>query len=133
MNEYRFISYMLVMIFKGLIFFFIIYLLSLKMDIFYWGDQTNDGLYLIIIPMYLFPLILILSFIKWLLLRKINLPFYIRGSQILYIFICMVIIVIISLSILDSLISIFLSAFAGILALIEPIIVFRIKNEGKPE
>jgi hypothetical protein len=74
-----------VMTFISLTCFYVSYLPTLTMDLFPWGDSTRDGLYLLIVPIFLIPLILVLSLIKWTLLRKLALPNYIKFSWTLLI------------------------------------------------
>ena len=74
-----------VMTFISLTCFYVSYLPTLTMDLFPWGDSTRDGLYLLIVPIFLIPLILVLSLIKWTLLRKLALPSYIKFSWTLLI------------------------------------------------
>jgi len=62
------------------------------MDLFPWGDSTRDGLYLLIVPIFLIPLILVLSLIKWTLLRKLALPNYIKFSWTLLIWLGLIVI-----------------------------------------
>jgi hypothetical protein len=65
--------------------FFISYLPTLTLDLFPWGSSTTDGLYLLIVPLFLIPLILVLSVVKWLLTRRTTLPHYIKYSWTLLI------------------------------------------------
>jgi hypothetical protein len=65
--------------------FFISYLPTLTVDLFPWGNSTTDGLYLLIVPLFLMPLILVLSVVKWLLARRTTLPDYIKYSWTLLI------------------------------------------------
>jgi hypothetical protein len=65
--------------------FFISYLPTLTLDLFPWGSSTTDGLYLLFVPLFLIPLILVLSVVKWLLTRRTTLPHYIKYSWTLLI------------------------------------------------
>jgi hypothetical protein len=65
------------------LFGYLAYLPTLKIDFFSWGNSKNDGLYLLVVPMILLPLIIVFSIIKYLILRKIDTTFLFRNSFIL--------------------------------------------------
>src|SRR5262245_52272963 len=56
-----------------------------KIDLFNEHAQSEDGLYLLIVPFVFIPVVFIFSIIKWAILRNSHLPRYIRLSHILYI------------------------------------------------
>lgn len=49
----------------------ILYTLSYRLDLFPWGSSQHDGLFMIVIPIWILPIIYVLSFIRW-LIRKEN-------------------------------------------------------------
>jgi hypothetical protein len=53
-------------------FFYMAYLPTLKIDFFTWGNNHIDGLYLLVVPMILLPLVIVFSLLKYWIVRKMN-------------------------------------------------------------
>jgi hypothetical protein len=50
----------------------IIYTLSYRLNFFPWGSSKHDGLFVIVIPIWILPAVYVFSFIRWLITRKEN-------------------------------------------------------------
>jgi hypothetical protein len=61
-------------------FFYMAYLPTLKIDFFSWGNNHNDGLYLLVVPMILLPLVIVFSLLKYWIVRKMNDAVFLRWS-----------------------------------------------------
>lgn len=62
---------------------YLAYLPTLKTDVFNWGNTNNDGLYLLVVPIVLLPLVIFFSTVKYLIIRKIDAPIAYKFSFIL--------------------------------------------------
>lgn len=68
---------------------YLAYLPTLKIDLFSWGNSKNNGLYLLIVPMILLPLIIGFSIVKYLIVRKADISFLFKNSFILTILVAL--------------------------------------------
>jgi len=49
---------------------YVAYLPTIRLDMFYWGNSKYDGLYLLVIPLAFLPVVILLSVLKFLVVRK---------------------------------------------------------------
>ena len=87
----RLILLILFILTKASIIFYAGYLNTFKIDKFNWGNSNNDGLYLLIIPFVILPVILILSALEWVLIKNSRYPGYVKIGLCLSIFIILII------------------------------------------
>ena len=105
MNEMRIFIYYILQSVLILIVFFAAVLPTFLIDV-PWGDSRRDGLFLLVIPVYLLPLTLILTLFKFLLIRgKIKERKYKRSM----IYPTMMILLASGLAASDSIVAVFLS------------------------
>lgn len=82
MNKCISILYVTVMAIMAICFVAILYTLSYRLDLFPWGSSQHDGLFMIVIPIWILPIVYVLSFIKWLITRKRNPHRFRRGANV---------------------------------------------------
>ena len=102
-------------------FFYTAYLQTYMMDEFKWGSSNHDGLYLLVIPVVLLPLLIVLNSLKWFILRRLDIDFYLKRSHFLYVSLGLLIFIFASLE--GYAIGLLLGVIAGVLAIIEAIIL----------
>ena len=64
----------------GFAFYELAYMATLRLDFFEWGNSQNDGLYILFVPVFLLPTILVVSFIKYLVMKKLNVGVFYKWS-----------------------------------------------------
>ncbi len=99
------------------------YLQTYLINYFEWGSTNNDGLFMIIVPLYVMPILFLLLLIKGVVLRKLKLPVIVKKSYIAYFVLTVLIFGTISSG--TSLFAMVLSLIAGILAIIESFYIIR--------
>jgi hypothetical protein len=62
---------------------YLAYLPTILVDYFSWGSSKRDGLYLLIVPFGLLPLIIILSVAKYLIVRKMAVSQFVKFNFVL--------------------------------------------------
>lgn len=66
---------------------YLAYLPTLKIDFFPWGNNKNDGLYLLVVPMVLLPMLLVFSLLKYFIVRKADTSVFFKWTFTFTIFI----------------------------------------------
>ncbi len=66
------------------LFYYSAYLQSFKVDYFLWGTN-NDGLFLLVIPLIILPILVLLSIMKWFLIKRSNISAIIKNGHWVYI------------------------------------------------
>ncbi len=68
-------------------FLYLAYLPTLKIDFFSWGNNKNDGLYLLVVPMILLPLLIVFSVLKYFVVKKAKVSIFFKWTFSFTIFI----------------------------------------------
>lgn len=84
MNKSLKIFYVILMFVMALCFLVILYTLSYRLDPFPWGSSQHDGLFMIVIPIWILPIVYILSFIRWLMTRRYDSSEFSKITNIIY-------------------------------------------------
>lgn len=121
MRDKNLIWIFLIMVGIAFLFFYMAYLQTFKLDAFTWGNSSNDGLYLLVIPLILLPSIFILGMIKWALVRNSNAPIYLKRSHFMYIALSLLIFIFSSVESYWA--GLIVGLFAGVLSVIEPFLL----------
>ena len=69
----RLILFFIGQVLLGLAFFYLTYLPTYRIDFFEWGNKNTDGLYLLIVPFYLLPTIVLISIMKFFVTKGLKL------------------------------------------------------------
>ena len=91
----------------------IAYLYSLKVDVFPWGNEDRDGLYLLFLQIENLPILIILIILKYFVSRKSK-YYYIKYSYILYMLFGLIVCLFNNSMIFGMLISVLLSIVISI-------------------
>ncbi len=95
------------------------YLQTFMLEEFKWGNVNNDGLYFLVIPFIVLPIIFTLGLVKWMILRKLSIDILLRISQ--WIYLVMGLVILASSSVQSYWVGIVIGIAGGILSSIEPI------------
>ncbi len=123
MNNKKLLLIYLVQLILTISFFYMAYLQTFMLEVFEWGNVNNDGLYLLLIPFIVLPIILIAGLVKWMVLRKLRIDILFRISQ--WIYLVMGLVILASSSVQSYWLGFVIGIAGGVLSSIEPIFLKR--------